>query len=329
MTAAARNVLLACLSATACLAATAPASDAGVPSTPFTVAPATAGTSSVITASWKVDRRLKRGERFGFEMSVVAPDGSPFPGSGYNCTTDTYSPSRVVKKGSVLRATFRPGVGRDGPGRWKTWCPGTARIVLNRYPRGDDTSVSRFLGLRKVPISLAPGETLPFTATPVKITLMPGSTVTATAAGRPDRTTPVTGLLRGGLDAPVTNGPNRAISLTGTLTPASFALDPLCPGTTPPATLAPAPGTRLDMGVNGAVTLALNLNGAPSQIFGCGPPGALAGTTAFTLTGTAGAPYGVGMVSVTGRTPGFALPDGTQGGLAATFVLNVDLSGRG
>lgn len=338
-----RTILLACAASAACLAGAAPAAHAGVPSTPFTVAPATAGTSSVITATWKVDRRLKRGERFGFEMSIVAPDGSPFPGigSGYNCTTDTYSPARVVKKGAVLRATFRPGLGRDGPGRWKTWCPGTARIVLNRYPRGDDTNISRFLGLRTVPITLAPGETLPYTATPVKITLMPGSTVTATAAGRPDRTTPVTGVLRGGLDAPfLPVGANRATSLAGTLTPASFAPDPLCPGSTPPASFSAAPGTRLDMTTQqtvsaqgavstpGTATFTLSLNGAPSQIFGCGPPGALAGTTTLTLTGTAGPRNGFGAVSVTGAAPGFALPDGTQGGLAATLVLNVDLSGR-
>ena len=33
-------------------------------------------------------------------------------------------------------------------------------------------------------------------------------------------------------------------------------------------------------------------------------------------------------MALTGATPGFALPDGTQGGLAANLVLNVDLSGQ-
>ena len=326
----ARTVLVVCAATAACLAEAVPAADAGVPFTPFKVAPAAAGTSSVITASWKVDRRLKRGQRFGFELSVVTPRGeSGSPGGGYNCTTNSYSPPRVVRKGSVLRATFRPGAGRDGPERWTTWCPGTARIVLFRYTRGNVTDISRFLGLRKVPITLAPGETLPFTATPVKITLLPGSTVTATAAGRPDRATPVTGVLRGAVDGPFNpNGDLHVVSLAGALKPASFAPDPLCPAATPPATFDAAPGTRLDLTPRGAVTFGLTLNGAPSQIFGCGPPGALAGTTTLALAGTAGAPNGLATVSVTGAAPGFALPDGTQGGLAATLVLNVDLSGR-
>lgn len=337
MTDRARTVLTACAAIAACLAATGPAAHAGVPSTPFTVAPTAAGTSSVITASWKVDRRLRRGERFGFELSVVTPPGKnggfsgngSFAGAGYNCTTNSYSPARVVQKGTVLRATFRPGRTRDGQERWKTWCPGTARVLLFRYPKGD-TNVSRFLGLRKVPITLAPGETVPFTATPVRITLLPGSTITATAAGRPDRSTPVTGVLRGTLDGPVNPGIDmHVISLAGALKPASFAPDPLCPGTTPPATLDAAPGTRLDTTPRGAVTFGLTLSGAPSQIFGCGPSGASAGTTTLALTGTAEPPRGLATLSVTGATPGFALPDGTQGGLAANLVVNVDLSGRG
>ena len=53
----------------ACLAGAAPAGHAGVPSTPFTVEPTIAGTSTAITATWNVDRRLKRGERFGFEIA--------------------------------------------------------------------------------------------------------------------------------------------------------------------------------------------------------------------------------------------------------------------
>ena len=331
MTGQARGVQLACAAAAACLFGMAPAAQAGVPHTPFNVTPATAATSSAITATWKVDRRLRRGERFGFELAVVptGTDGGAL--DGYNCARSANVRPRVVKKGSLLRATFRPGVGLYAVSeRWPTWCPGTARILLFRYPQGDNTNVSRFLGLRKVPITLAPGETLPFTPTPVKVTLLPGSTMTATATGRPDRSTPVTGVLRGVVDGPFQ--PNRdihVISLAGALTPASLAPDPLCPGTTPPAMFEAASGTRLDIAARGGVTFALQLNGAPSQAFGCGPPGPLAGTTALTLTGTAGQPNGLTAVPLTGTLPGFALPDGTQGGLAANLVLNVDLSGTG
>jgi len=331
MTGRIRDVLLTAAVVAACIAGAAPAASAGVPHTPFKVLPAAAGTSSVFTASWKVDRQLKRGERFGFEISVVGSGPTALVGSpgGYNCATKADSPSRVLRKGAVLRATFRPGVGRFGPQHGTTWCPGTARIVLFRYPYGKDTSISRSLGLRKVPITLAPGETVPFTATPVKVTLLPGSTLTATATGRPDRSTPLTGVLRGTVDGPFgISADLHVISFAGALTPASLPPDPLCPGTAPPATFDVAAGTRLDVTARGAVSVALNLNGAPSQIFGCGPPGALAGTTALTLAGTAGGGLtGLSSVAAAGAAPGFALPDGTQGGLTANLVLNVELSG--
>jgi len=326
-----RSIRLACAAAAACLLGIAPVAQAGVPHTPFKVAPASAGTSSVITASWKVDRRLKRGERFGFEISVVTPPGNTAASfSGYNCAGSADSPPRVVKKGSVLRATFRPGAGRFGLERWHTWCPGTARILLFRYPEGTNTNVSRFLGLRTVPITLAPGETVPFTSTAVKVTLMPGSTLTAGATGRPDRSTPVTGVLRGVVDGPFQpNSDIRVISLAGALTPASFAPDPLCPGTTPPATFDAVPASSaMLLKANGDTTWNLTLNGAPSQLFGCGPAGPLSGTTALALAGHVG-PKGLLELQQTASVTGIALPGGSQGGLAASLVLNVDLSGQG
>lgn len=336
MTGAARVSVAA--AAAACALAVVPVAQAGVPRTPFNVTPATASTSSPITASWKVDRRLKRGESFGFELSIVpaGTDGTTWGDfHGYNCTTNFTMRGRVVRKGGTLRVTFRPGGGRHKgialEESWPTWCPGTARIQLVRYPFEDNTSISRMLGLRKVPITLAPGETIPFPQPAVKVTLLAGSTITATAAGRPDRSTPVTGVLRGILDvpiAPVTHQDVKVSGLAGALKPASFAPDPLCPGTTPPATF-DVSGSRLDAAVRGPVTFALNLNGAPSQIFGCGPPGALAGTTSLKLTGTYDLrTTGLGSMTLAGSAPGFALPDGTQGGLAASLVVNVDLSGR-
>ena len=337
MTRRTRSIRLACAVSAACLLGVAPSARAGVPHTPFTVTPVAASTSSPITATWKVDRGLRRGERFGFELTVVptgtagtaGTTGTGWTDAGYNCAWTVEVAPRVIRKGSTLRATFRPNAGVHGLlERPRTWCPGTARVVLFRYPFAGDTSTSRFLGLRKVPITLAPGETIPFPQPSVKVTLLPGSTVTATAAGRPDRSTPVTGVLRGVLETPIRPDVHVA-SLAGALRPASFAPDPLCPGTTPPATFDVAPGTRLDVTGRGPATFGLNLSGGPSQLFGCGAPGGLAGTTTLNLTGTFGREAGLGAVPLAGSAPGFALPDGTQGGLAANLVLNIDISGRG
>jgi len=336
MTGAARVTVAAVVAA--CTLALAPVAQAGVPGPNFSVTPTTASTSSAITATWKVDRGLKRGQRFGFELYMFAAnttgDGSA-DFAGYNCATHFSTRGRVVRRGRTLRLTLRPGVGlheRLGYDRvWHTWCPGTAHLQLVRYPIADDWSTTEILGQRTLPVTLAPGETIPFDQRSVKVSLLAGSTITATAAGRPDRSTPVTGVLRGSLEAPiapVTRQDVHVAGLAGALKPASFTPDPLCPDTSPPARF-DVSGSRLDASVKGPVTFALNLGGAPSQIFGCGPPGALNGTTSLKLTGTYD-PRGTGLgsMALTGSTPGFALPDGTQGGLAANLVVNVDLSGR-
>jgi len=336
MTGAARITVAAV--AAACALAVAPVAQAGVPNTPFSVTPATASTSSPITVTWKVDRGLKRGQRFGFELYTVAPNATGNAAddfAGYNCTWEFTMRGRVVRKGGTLRVTMRPGTGyheRMGWDRvWHTWCPGTARIQLVRYPLADESSTTETLGQRTLPITLAPGETIPFDQRSAKVTLLAGSTLTATAAGRPDRSTPVTGVLRGSLEAPiapVTRQDVHVAGLTGALKPASFAPDPLCPGTSTPARF-DVSGSRLDASVKGPVTLALNLGGAASQIFGCGPPGGLTGTTSLNLTGTYDPKTtGLGSIALTGNAPAFSLPDGTQGGLAANLLVNVDLSGR-
>ena len=101
------------------------------------------------------------------------------------------------------------------------------------------------------------------------------------------------------------------ISLAGAVIPASFAATRCVPAYAADD-LGVAPGTRLDGAGRGARHPRLSLNGAPSQIFGCGPPGALAGTTALTLAGTAGAPNGLGATPVSGAAPGSHFPMGRR-----------------
>lgn len=307
-----------------------PAAHAGVPRTPFTVTPAAPSISSPITAAWKVDRTPKRGETFGFELMIVPPKGVPIPA---NCATGARVKARAVRKGRVLQMTFRPGGGMPWlVPRPKVWCTGTAGLVLFRYLAPIDPffeAIGRPLGKRTVPVVATPGEMVPNTTvrTPTKVTLLPGSSITASAPGRPDRSTPVSGVLRGTTLGSVT--PNRDIAADafyGPLQLSSFAPDPLCPGTASPGTTDVIGGSRLDIGANGSVRFSLSLAGSPAQVFGCGPAGALAGATTFPLTGTVG-PKGLTEQALTGSTSGILLPGGTQGGLAANLVISVDLSG--
>lgn len=313
--------------------ALAPAAHAGIPRTPFTITPAAPSVTSPITATWKVDRALKPGEKFGFALTVTRPEATGAPVAGVDCATESRVKARVVRKGQVLRMTFRPGGGMPWfTPRPKAWCTGTAGVILFRYlaPLGPGFEPpERFLGRRTVPIVATPGEIIPTAGvrTPVKVTLLPGSSITATAPGRADRSTPVTGVVRGATRGAIVLNRDIAIDgFVGAVQLPSFAPDPLCPGTAPPATTEAIGGSRLDIGANGSVRFDLSLAGSPAQVFGCGPAGALAGATTFPLTGTVG-PKGLTEQALTGSAPGIVLPGGTQGGLAANLTVNIDLSG--
>lgn len=309
------------------------AAQAGVPRTPFTITPAAPSVTSPITATWKVDRALKPGEKFGFALTVTRPQATGAPVAGVDCATESRVKARVVRKGQVLRMTFRPGGGMPWlTPRPKAWCTGTAGVILFRYlaPIGPGFEPpERFLGKHTVPIVATPGEVINTTSvrTPVKVTLLPGSSITATAPGRADRSTPVTGVVRGATRGTIVlNGDIAIDGFLGAVHLPSFAPDPLCPGTAPPATTEAIGGSQLDIGANGSVRFDLSLAGSPAQVFGCGPAGALAGATTFPLTGTVG-PKGLTEQALTGTAPGIVLPGGTQGGLVANLTVNIDLSG--
>jgi hypothetical protein len=214
------------------------------------------------------------------------------------------------------------------------WCPGKARVTVTRNVPGRNGTVT--VARRDLTITLGPGETQPGEAfVPVKITALGGSTLTASAAGRPDRAAQLTGVLRGKI--PTRFKPNTDVNvegITGSLTPLSAALaqavfppDPLCPDTGPPSTFDATASSRLLLKASGDALFTLVLNGAASQLFGCGPAGPLNGATTLPLTGMVG-PKGLLELGVAGAVTGIPLPAGSQGGLAANLVLNVDLSGR-
>ena len=163
---------------------------------------------------------------------------------------------------------------------------------------------------------------------PAKLALLPGSTITASATGRPDRSAPVTGTLRGAI--PGRFKPNtdvRTVFTTGGLTPTAFASDPLCPGSAPPPAFSLGADSAMTLFANGTQRFDLILSGGPSQLFGCGPAGPLAGTTTIPLTGTVG-PKGLLALTLSGLVTGIPLPGGSTGGLAANLVVNLDPSGR-
>lgn len=290
------------------------------------LAPAAPTLKTPITVTWKA-KPVKKGVRY---VALMIVRGS-FE-DGFNCFSYVEAPLHATRRGyaGVLRPVADPAAGANST--LTQWCPGPALVTISRFGPGGLRSV--VLAGARTPIVVGPGEQPPPAlpeppGVPVKMTVLPGSAVTASAPGRPDRSTPVSGIFRGAIPARFKPNTDVVTNFTsGGLVPAAFAADPLCPGTTAPATFDLGATSPQTLFASGDASMSLVLNGAPSQLFGCGPAGPLAGTTTIPLTGHVG-PRGLLELSLNGAVPGIPLPGGSTGGLAANLVVNVDLSGTG
>lgn len=286
------------------------------PGSSLRVAPAAPTLKTPITVTWRADRKLPAGFTYHAEVKI---DG----GGTLACASYARSARRRAALGRTFTTTLKPPAANGG----RQWCPGTATISVQILSArgGKPNAVARTTRT----IRIGKGETRPAKAfVPAKITVLGGSAMTVTAAGHADRSSPLTGTLRGripGRFKPNTDVPVRAFS--GALQPTALAADPLCPGTTPAAMFNAASVSKMTLFANGDARLDLVLNGSASQLIGCGPAGPLAGTTTIPLTGVVG-PKGLLHLQISGSTNGIALPGGAQGTLAITLQVNVDLSGR-
>ena len=285
------------------------------------LAPAAPTRETPITVTWKA-RPAKKGTRY---VALMIVRGSY--GDGFDCVSYVESPLRPTRRGyaGVLRPTVDRNIGAS-----TQWCPGAALVTISRF--GPGKLRSAVLAGARTSIVLGAGEQQPselqVPAVRVKMTVLPGSTITASAPGRPDRSSPVGGVVRGFI--PGRFKPNTDVGIsytTGGLAPSAFAPDPLCPGTPAPATFDIAAGSQQTLFASGDQSMTLVLNGAASQLFGCGPAGPLSGTTTIPLSGHVG-PRGLLELSIAGSVGGIPLPGGSTGGLAANLLVSVDLSGR-
>lgn len=286
------------------------------------IAPAKPAAKKPITVSFKASRLRQSKMYYGARLSVDSAY-SPVP-----CISDFPVVALRAARGGRFTATLNPRTAIDREGR--RWCNGVARVEVRRY--GPWPWYTRVLAWRKVPVGTGKPDPAPPVAdlgVPVKMTVLAGSTITASAPGRPDRSSPVTGTFRGSI--PPGFKPNTDVTTdftTGGLVPTAFAADPLCPGTTPPASFDLGATSPQTLFASGDASMTLVLSGAPSQLFGCGPAGPLAGTTTIPLSGKVVKGVGLSGLPLTGSVSGIPLPGGSTGGLAANLTVNVDLSGQ-
>jgi hypothetical protein len=290
-------------------------------------APARPTVTTPITVSFKAPKIKRSGVYYGTVLRI----GSV---SGPECSGLYPRVALRNARGGTFTATLKPRNGDPGAPRW---CNGVAQLEVRRY--GPGGLFSPIVARRTFPVGTGkddPTSPAQGAGVPVKITVLGGSTLTASASGRPDRSAQLSGVLRGTI--PGRFNPNTDIGveqISGSLTALGAALaqavfppDPLCPDTPPPGTFDALPSSQLLLKASGDGIFNLVLNGAASQLFGCGPAGALSGTTTLPLTGHVG-PKGLLEMPEAGAATGIPLPAGSQGGLAANLVLNVDLSGKG
>lgn len=237
------------------------------------------------------------------------------------CVNDRTPAEMRELPGGRFTATLRPKPDNRlyAPRQPTTWCPGPVKLLVERYGPGTRQTP---LAKRAIRFTRGPGEVdpPPIPVREVAVTLLPGSTLTAWAPGRPDRSTPVTGTLvgrPGGITSPKFLGET---GFTGTLALPSLATDPLCPGSTPPTSVEVDGSSVILFDSATAVTLSLVLRGQADQLFGCGAPGGLTGTTTLTSVSSAvGLTNRMPMIGVVGD---IALPGGSQGGITTNLLVN-------
>ncbi len=238
------------------------------------------------------------------------------------------------RPGTTVRATLRPTFDK------KYWCPGPARVRVVRT-KGRSTTVIESLTV-VIADNAATESPGPF-GTPAKVTLLEGSAMTVRVAGRPDRSSALSGELRGYLPGKFKPLTDLQLTLTrGSINATSLPADPACTsaGRQYPAQLglatAPEPYTKstllsrqtMTLLDAGRASLGLTLDqDHVAALTGCKSAGGDAASYPLAFAGNVG-PTGLVRLSISGGTDGLKLSDGATASVVFTLVLNIDLSGK-
>jgi hypothetical protein len=297
----------------AVLPASAPAARAAAP---LSFSPARPLDSQALTVTWRADRAPRRG--YAYRLEFVT-------GDQVECASNSGVDLKPTwKVGARIRVTLRPVTE-------KVWCLTSTRLRLVATRGIGPGLAERVVATVRVPVRDNAGTPIPERpGTDAKIRLLDGSALTVRVAGRPDRTTALTGTLNGRLPGRYRPNTDLLIDLSqGALSLTSLPADPLC---TPAGAAYPA--TTAVSGLHSSMTLdkdaiaylTLLLEGDPLGLTGCqGQPGAA--SLPVSVAGRIG-PTGLVRLELRGTHAGITLSDGAQAELLLTLVVNVDLSGR-
>lgn len=199
------------------------------------------------------------------------------------------------------------------------FCRMTNDVIVGRVtPDGVFTRVAK----RRLTFQPGPTDPIPGQATtPLRLSFGGTSSITVTAPGRPGRTLPVSGVLRGTVPGKATFGADTQGTLTGgALQLSEVVPDPLCAGDRyqPEFPLSSGSSSTLVSLASGEVKLQLSLAADPLSLAACATPAA-PGVTTITLTGQRSKTDQFQPFALTGSVPGVPIGPGVTG----TVTLNL------
>lgn len=206
-------------------------------------------------------------------------------------------------------------------GEMSLWCPGPATLRVVSTAPGNRRTTQDLLRF-KMPAD--PQHPVP-AGTPVEVNLLEGSAVTVKVAGRPDRTSTLTGQFTGQVPGRFDNARDAVLNLTaGALSVESLDPDPACAssgrGYPNPVALAPS-GSTSTLFADDRFSAKLVLGEDLVALTGCTGPPATARTIALSGRSAGG---GLTRIEASGSAD-VALTDGATATISLTVVLAVEL----
>ena len=278
------------------------------------VGPAKTLGSKPIVVSWHTDRAPRAGRRYAVELRL--------DGLGSSCVSRAGAVIKPTwKKGATVTATLRPS--RSKRKAW--WCLGKGSVRVTSLYDYKTTSLARaLLEVQNDPKSRTPIDP---PGTPVRIDLLEGSAITIKVPGRPNRSAPLSGVVRGflpGLFKPISD--LRIDVMSSDVKVGQPPPDPVCLSNKRPYPSAFDFSGTLTLLASSPATLQILPLEDPLAVAGCQGPVPPA-PRPFGLVGTVG-PAGLTRLVLVGAVGDLRMSDGVDAVVSVTLVVKIDLSGQ-
>jgi hypothetical protein len=272
--------------------------------------------SKSLWVKWRADHARKKGRVYTMELRLSG-------GSSDLCSRNRlWTIRRPWNKNDIVSVRLKP-LDRT-LGEQSLWCPGPATLRVVSTAPGNRRKTHALLKFKMPSDPAHPVQS----GTPVEINLLEGSTITVQVAGRPDRTSTLTGQFTGQIPGRFDDARDAAMEFSGgSLSVESLDSDLSCTasGRAYPNPIALAPsGTSGTLYADNRVTLKLQLAEHPVAMTGCtGPAAADAGTIELSGRSTDG---GLTRIELSATVSGVRLSEGVDATLQLKVVIGIELS---